>query len=88
MSDRLMGHLLRGIGGPMISRAWRVRNCLSFHISDRPHPAVATCLSAGSSSSLISRILASACPTGMPLQCVLRIEKFAPTSAQHGRSCA
>src|SRR6185369_7619706 len=44
--------------------------------------------SAGSSSSLIRRMLPSARPIGMPLQCVRRTRKFAPTSSQHGRSCS
>src|SRR6476620_9005745 len=42
---------------------------------------------AGSSSSLIRRMLESAWPTGMPLQCVRKIRKLAPASSQHGRSC-
>ena len=43
---------------------------------------------AGKSSSLISRMLDSAWPTGMPLQWVRKIRKFAPASSQHGRSCS
>ena len=43
---------------------------------------------AGKSSSLIRRMLASAWPTGMPLQWVRKIRKLAPASSQHGRSCS
>ncbi len=43
---------------------------------------------AGSSSSLIRRMLASAWPTGMPLQWVRKIRKLAPASSQHGRNCS
>ena len=43
---------------------------------------------AGSSSSPISRMLASACPSGMPLQWVRSTRKLPPISSQQGRSCS